>query len=220
MLTVVTAVRLETQAVRTAVPAAAVVEGGIGLSRLRRPLRGDAAVACGLAGGLRPDLPTGSVVIAERVLLPDGTWRTCDAALVKALAAAAHRAGIDAVRGPIATAAGIVAGAERRRLAERGCLAADMETGLLAVPRIAAVRAVLDTPDREISPAWRHPMFALLRPGLWPQAAWLLRAAPACAARAAAVVGAAIPGLYAPPALCPRPAPRAQGGTESTAIPR
>jgi len=191
-ITVVAATRLEARAVRRAVAGARVVEAGVGLGRLRGKVPGDAIVTCGLAGALRPDLPTGSVIVPDRVLRPDGEWLECDAVLVDSLVAAARRLGMEAERGPLVTVSVIVRGSARDEWARRGCVAVDMETGLLTAPRIAAVRVILDTPHREISEVWRHPALALLRPAAWGEAVWLLREAPRCAARAASVLAAAL----------------------------
>ncbi len=75
---------------------------------------------------------------------------------------------------------------------ERGCVAVDMETGLLTAPRIAAVRVVLDTPERDLSEVWRWPALAFAHPGVWREALWLSREAPRCARRAAAVLAVAL----------------------------
>jgi hypothetical protein len=194
-ITVVAATRLEARAVRRAVAGARIVEAGVGLGRLRAPVAGDAVVTCGLAGALRSGLPTGSVIVPDRVLRPNGDWLECDPGLVQILAAAAQRLGMEPERGPLATATALVLGPARERLARRGCVAVDMETGLLTAPRVAAVRVILDTPDREISEVWRHPALALLRPAAWGQTAWLYREAPRCAARAAAILAAALRSL-------------------------
>jgi hypothetical protein len=213
-VTVITATRLETWAARRALPGVRVVHAGIGLGRLvgrpmapagtdagRRdlpavPVHGAApdgiVVSCGLAGALCSGLPTGSVVVPGQVMQPDGRWLTCDAEFVRSLVAAAGRRRLGPARGPLATAPVVVRGEARRWWAERGCVAVDMETGLLIAPRIAAVRVVLDTPEREISDAWQRPTTALLRPMVWGEAVWLCREAPRCARRAAAVLAAAL----------------------------
>ena len=72
--------------------------------------------------------------------------------------------------------------------AERGFVAVDMETGLLAGRnlRVATIRVVLDSSDRGISGAWLSPASAALRPRLWRELFWLCRVAPSyalCAAR-------------------------------------
>jgi hypothetical protein len=191
-LAILAPTRLEANAVRRAMTGARIVEGGIALSRLRDPAPASAVVTCGVAGALRTGLPTGSVVVPDRVLRPDGEWLRCDEALVDAFVAAARRLGMEPECGALATTRSLACGPAREQWARRGCVAADMETGLLRAPRVAAVRVILDTPDHEISEAWQRPYAALLMPSLWGQAIWLSREAPRCAARAAAVVAAAL----------------------------
>ena len=187
-----TATRLETRAARRAAPGLRIVEAGIAMKRLARREFTGAVITCGLVGAVRSGLATGSVIVPSTVLRPDGTWLTCDLALGDALAAAAARLGLEAERGPLGTAASFVRGAARQTWRDRGCVAVDMETGLLTAPRIAAVRVVLDTPERDLSDVWRRPVLVLARPAAWGEAAWLWREAPRCAARAAAVLGAAL----------------------------
>ncbi|HEV2356225.1 MAG TPA: hypothetical protein VGZ23_01210 [bacterium] len=191
-VTVLTATRLETRAARRAAPDARIVEAGIALRRLSRREFTGAVITCGLAGAVRSGLPTGSVLVPSTVLRPDGTWLTCDRALAEALAAAARTLGLEAEQGPLGTSPSFVRGADRQAWADRGCVAVDMETGLLTAPRIAAVRVVLDTPERDLSDVWRRPVLALARPAAWGEAAWLVREAPRCAARAAAVLAEAL----------------------------
>jgi hypothetical protein len=62
-----------------------------------------------------------------------------------------------------------------------------METGLLHAPRVACVRVILDTPLREISPAWGNPARALLDVRAWRDLPFLMREGPRCAAVAARV---------------------------------
>jgi hypothetical protein len=147
-------------------------------------------ISCGLAGGLRDDLPTGTVVIPRDVRRPDGTMLHCDHELTESLIAGARSLGIEPVVENILTAASVVVGAERKRWANDGYAAADMETGLLN-GRVAAVRVILDTPLRELSPDWLTPALAMLKPWNWPQAIWLGREAPRCARLAARVIAAA-----------------------------
>jgi hypothetical protein len=144
-------------------------------------------ISCGLAGGLREDLPTGSVVIPRDVRRPDGTTLHCDDDLTAALIAGARKLGIEPITSPIVTAATVIVGAERGKWAEEGYAAADMETGLLS-GRIAAVRVILDTPVRELSQDWLNSRIAMLKPWNWPQAVWLSREAPRCARLAARVI--------------------------------
>ena len=60
------------------------------------------------------------------------------------------------------------------------------------VPRVAAVRVILDNPAHEISPAWVNPRRAAADPRNWREAAWLARWVPRYTRRAALVVAAAI----------------------------
>ena len=90
------------------------------------------------------------------------------------------------------TSATIVNGAARLEWAARGYGAVDMETGLLAAARVAAVRVILDTPQRELSTDWVNPIRAMLKPANWPQAVWLAREAPRAAQLAARVVAQGI----------------------------
>jgi len=210
-VTVIAATRLEAWAVRRALRQGRIIEAGVGLRHLRANDLGEAVVSCGLAGGVRPGLPTGSVVIPKRVLRTDGEWVTCDPFLVDVLVGAARELGLEPELGAIGTAVAIVRGTARESWAERGCAAVDMETGLLTAPRIAAVRVILDTPERDLSEVWRRPASAFVRPASWREALWLLREAPRCAGRAAAVVAAGL-GSYARAPGRPDGAAAAEGG--------
>ncbi len=191
-ITVVTATSLETRAVRRAAPRARIVETGVRLERSRSAAFGDVVVTCGLAGGLCADAQTGSVVVPESVTAPDGRTIACDPELVEALVHAAQRFTNRVLRGPMITCATLLNGSSRSTWADRGYVAADMETGLIDARRIAAVRVILDTPARELSDAWLHPVAAFARPGLWPQALWLMREGPRCARLAAQVLAAGL----------------------------
>lgn len=186
IVTIVAATSVEARAVRTAAPAhARVVESGIALSKHGQ--FDGLVISCGLAGGLRADLPTRTVLIPSRVGRPDGTQIVCDAQAVRALTQAAEQLGYRPVHDPLVTAQTLVHGSERAVWAKRGYAGVDMETGLLLAPRIACVRVVLDTPVREISPAWLRPLSALLQPSAWRDLPFLLREGPRCSAMAAAV---------------------------------
>lgn len=190
ILTIVAATSVEARAVRSAAPAnVRVVECGIALSK--GAAFDGLAISCGLAGGLRDDLPTRTVLIPKRVGRPDGTQVACDPRAVEALTAAAHELGYLPVHEPPITAGSLVHGPERALWAQRGYAGVDMETGLLRASRIACVRVVLDTPSREISPAWLHPLRALLQPSAWRDLPFLMREGPRCSAMAAAVAARA-----------------------------
>jgi len=129
------------------------------------------------------------------VIRPDGSESRCDPALVDALVTGARRLGVDPVQEPMLTSERLITGAERAVWAARGCVAADMETGLLEVERLAAVRVVLDTPERELSGAWQSPARAIWQPRAWADLPWLLREGPRCARLAAEVLALAFPAL-------------------------
>ena len=66
-----------------------VVECGIALAK--ETAFDDLTISCGLAGGLRDDLPTGTVLIPQRVRRPDGSEVECDLPAMAALTDAARR---------------------------------------------------------------------------------------------------------------------------------
>jgi 4-hydroxy-3-methylbut-2-enyl diphosphate reductase len=155
---------------------------------------GGRVVVCGVAGSLRADVPTGTVLVPRTVLRPDGGVLTCDPELVGALAAAARRLGHEPDLRPVATVRVLVVGAERAVWAARGCVGAEMETGLLGAERVATVRVALDTPDQELHPAWGRPLSLPWHPGAWRQLPWLARESARCARLAAEVLAAALGG--------------------------
>lgn len=192
MITVVTATGLETAAARKLLPAhVRVMRAGISLRNMRERLDG-IAVSCGVAGGLRVDLPTGTVLVPRSFLRPDGTIVHCDADLVESFLAAAHSLGHEAVDAPLLTSATFVHGPARAIWADRGYAGVDMETGLLDAERLACVRVVLDTPGREISPAWGTPGRAAIDPRAWRDLPFLAREGPRCAQIAASVIACAL----------------------------
>lgn len=186
----IAATALECKALRREVPHARIVQTGIALADLHEEL-GEVVISCGLAGGLRADLSTGTVVIPREVCTPGGDLLRCDEELVELLGASARALGLEPVFDPLVTANDIVHGTARAQWAARGYAAVDMETGLLDARRLAAVRVILDTPQREISEDWRTPVLAILKPWNWPQAMWLAREAPRAATLAARVVAGA-----------------------------
>jgi hypothetical protein len=189
-IAVVTATAIEAKAARRELSGLRVHQTGVGLATMCDGF-GDVVVSCGLAGGLRADVRSGTVLVPREVLRPDGRTLVCDPDLVDALAAAARSLGFEPLLDPVVTSATLVRGSERATWARRGYVGVDMETGLIEARRVAAVRVVLDTPEKELSADWLRPATAMLRPRNWPQAVWLAREAPRYASRAAAVVAAA-----------------------------
>jgi len=187
---IVVATATEALAVRRKMPGVRIYETGVGLAKYAGPF-GEIVVSCGLAGGLRRELPSGTVLVPREVRRPDGRTLQCDAGLAERLAEAARRLGYEPVLDPMLTAPAIVNGKQREAWANAGYAGVDMETGLLEAPRIAAVRVVLDTPQRELSAEWVEPLRALRNPRNWMQALWLARDAPRFARRAAQVVALA-----------------------------
>jgi len=191
---------LEYWAVRRTLPGSGASWAGVRLARWKGAREGSIAVVCGLAGALTPGLRPGTILVPERVGLPDGRTMRCDPALVQALVIAAHTLGVQPNTGPLLTARSLVVGTARQEWAGRGFVAADMETGLLAEQnlRVATIRVVLDSPERGISREWLRPADALLRPRLWGELFWLCRVAPRYALHAARVLKAGLEQLTCP----------------------
>jgi hypothetical protein len=197
LIAVVTATGIEAAAARKALPPdVKVIEAGIALAAVRAHYD-DLAISCGVAGGLRDDLPTGTVLIPASVRCADGSIFECDASASQALRRAAVAVGYMPVEAPLITTATLVYGANRRTLAAAGYAGVDMETGLIDAPRIACVRVVLDTPQREISPVWEKPWRVPLHPRAWRDLPFLAREGPRCARIAAQIIAAAVPALRA-----------------------
>ena len=188
---VVTATAAEARAARRVLAADVnVVEGGIAL---RRRSRFDtAAISCGLAGGLQRGVTTGTILIPDAVRTPDGRETLCDAYLTRALRDAARELGYESLDAPMLTSEDLIHGTARETWAAQGFAGVDMETALIEAPRVACVRVVLDTPEREISPRWLYPATAMLYPQAWRDLPFLIREGPRCAARAADVIAAAL----------------------------
>ena len=149
---------LEVRALRRGRARARILRSGVGPRRARaaaaRAARGDevAVAVAGFAGALSPDLQPGDVVVASELQRRDGTTAaTCPGAGV--IAGILRRRGLRTHVGPIISTRTPVLGPSRRRLAEQGALAVDMESvwlaGAAAGRPFAVVRVVLDTPGRE-----------------------------------------------------------------------
>ncbi|HXW51106.1 MAG TPA: hypothetical protein VEJ41_03875 [Candidatus Acidoferrales bacterium] len=195
-LTIVTATGFEAAAIGRAVPGVRVVRGGVGLVQARAE-RYDVVVSCGLAGGLRADLPTGTIVIPHEVETDNGERISCDPHLNAALVAAATQLGHGLSQEKLLTSAALVIGTSRSLWAQRGFVAADMETGFVSARRIAALRIILDTPRYELSPLWLKPASVVIRPWLWSQGLWLSREGARCMRIVSDVLKLALPQLIA-----------------------
>ncbi len=185
---------LEYWAVRRTHPHAHASWTGMRLARWKGARQGSTVVVCGLAGALLPGLPPGTVLIPDQVGLADGRIMHCDPTLVQALVTAARTLHFRPDTRPLLTAQSLIVGGDRHDWSQRGFVAADMETGLLAERnlRVATVRVVLDSPEHSISPEWLRPTRALLQPQLWQELFWLSRMAPRYALRAAHVLKAGL----------------------------
>jgi hypothetical protein len=189
-ITVIAPTSVEAKAARKYCGSLRVVRSGIALADLKE-MPPVAAISFGVAGGLRPDLETGTVLVPAEVRTADGRSLFCDPELVALLRAGAAQLGYTPVSDPILTSSKVVTGAERAAWAARGFSGVDMESAFLRSPRVAVARVILDTPLHELSPQWVNPARALLNPANWPQALWLVREAPRCAELAARVIAAA-----------------------------
>lgn len=181
---------LEYWAVRYTLPHTRASWAGVRLARWNSERQEPIVVVCGLAGALAPGLPPGTVLIPEQVGLADGRSMLCDPTLVQAFVAAARTLHFRVDTGPLLTAQTFLGGEDRYAWSQRGFIAADMETGLLAERnlRVATIRVVLDSPEHGISSDWLRPTKALRQPLLWREFFWLSRVAPRYALRAAHVL--------------------------------
>lgn len=107
----------------------------------------------GIAGGLAPDAPPGTLVVADQVIGGDGRVFACDPALT---------AGVEgARRGIVLSARHVVASPDEKARLYRatGALSVDLESGGVAAAAeelglpFAVVRAVADPAERALPPA-------------------------------------------------------------------
>jgi 4-hydroxy-3-methylbut-2-enyl diphosphate reductase len=156
-LIVLAPLRIEALAVRRGAPSAIVIRTGMGpdkaaaaaLSAARNPAR--AVAVLGFCGALDPELQPGDLVVADELRGANGPF-ACDGA--EAVASVLRSAGLTARRGPLVSVRKIARGARRAELAADGSIAVDMESAWLAPAAagrpFAALRAVVDTPSREL----------------------------------------------------------------------
>jgi 4-hydroxy-3-methylbut-2-en-1-yl diphosphate reductase len=156
-VTVLTPMGLEAAAVRRGAPWADVRRTGMGPRRAADYARShdhsDAAavVIAGFCGALDPSFEPGDVVLASELRGPDDTVTCADATI---LAGVLRRGGLRVHVAPIASERSLVTGPRRRRLAQGGAAAVDLESAWLAPSAgdrpLHALRVVLDTPGREL----------------------------------------------------------------------
>jgi adenosylhomocysteine nucleosidase len=161
----------------------------------RRPCHG--VISVGLSGGLRPGLPSGSLVIGDRWVRVEGgltgTVRhigpPTDQRLKGAVLRAARDCGLAVKEGWLATSDCLVglSGDKHALAARTDALAVDMESGAVAEAALAAgvsvvaVRAILDAVDEALplSPEsflladgstsiWKSGVAIAVRPSQWP----------------------------------------------------
>jgi 4-hydroxy-3-methylbut-2-enyl diphosphate reductase len=156
-LLVLSPLRIECLAARRGARSAEVLRTGMGRERSRaaatvaasRPAR--AVAVLGFCGALSDDLEPGDVVIAEE-LRGDNAPLHCER--LPQLEKELQDFGLSIKRGPIVSVPKAARGAERARLADDGSIAVDMESAWLgpaaAGRPFAALRAVVDTPSREL----------------------------------------------------------------------
>jgi adenosylhomocysteine nucleosidase len=109
-------------------------------------------VSFGLAGGLDPALPPGTLIVAEAVAAFGRVWRTDPALSARLGGTTGHLSlGLDRV---------VVSAGEKRSLSEKtGASLVDMESGAVAVVAAAArvpfavLRSICDSADRALPPA-------------------------------------------------------------------
>jgi 4-hydroxy-3-methylbut-2-enyl diphosphate reductase len=160
-LLVLTPLRFEARSVMGSLPPGSVVRTGAGPRRsadalLRFDGYSPAAVAvAGVAGGLIEGQQPGTLVVADRVL--DSGGATVALLPSAALLAAELRArGLTPLTGAVISTERAVRGAKARAgLAAQGAIAVDLESATLAAhpwnAPIAVLRALSDTPEREIT---------------------------------------------------------------------
>ena len=155
----VCAMGMEAWGVRRRAHGVRVVKVGIGGAPPGRAAQHSIVISTGLCGGLTPDQVPGMVVIATTVADERGATFACDPQVVAALQRATQSLGFPVVTGPVISTQAMVTGADRATWAARGHVAVDMESALAAptARRFGVLRVILDTPHRELSPAWANP---------------------------------------------------------------
>ena len=160
-LVVCAPLRIEAWAVDRGPLRGSVLRTGLGPRRSADSLRAryahrpaEAVAVVGFAGALVPGIGAGDVIVATEVR---GQEQVVSCPSAELLARALRGLGLRVHLGPVATTDHVVHDTERRRLAETGAVAVDMESAALAraargAPLIV-VRAVVDVPGHQ----WASP---------------------------------------------------------------
>ena len=153
--------RFEAHALRRGAPGARIIRTGMGRRRARAAAgrighaSGNVVAVTGFAGALSPELEPGDVVVATEVR---GADDPVECAATELVASMLRRAGLRVHTGPIVSVPRVAFGELRRRLADTGALAVDMESAWLARGCAgrpwAVVRTIVDTPGRDL----HHPL--------------------------------------------------------------
>ena len=144
---------------RTVTPAPTIACAGANATRARREVRrlldagAQALLSFGLAGGLDPTVPTGTLILADTVVQPTGERIATDSGWRDRVGDAAAAAGLDPLIRPIAGSDQLIDDAAAKQALGRRTIAAavDMESHILAdAVRTASlplliVRTVADT---------------------------------------------------------------------------
>ena len=156
-VTVLAPMALEARAVRRGAPWADVRRTGMGPKRAAEYARthdhsdAPAVVIAGFCGALDPSFEPGDVVLASELRGPNETLACADPTI---LAGVLRRGGLRVHIAPVASERGLVTGPRRRRLAQSGAAAVDLESAWLAPTAggrpLHVLRVVLDTPSREL----------------------------------------------------------------------
>jgi squalene-associated FAD-dependent desaturase len=159
-VTVLAPMALEARAVRRGAPWADVRRTGIGPKRAAQYARthdhfdAAAVVIAGFCGALDASFEPGDVVLASELRGAGGPNTTVTCADTTILAGVLRRGGLRVHVAPVACERGLVTGPRRRRLAQSGAAAVDLESAWLAPSAgerpLHALRVVLDTPGREL----------------------------------------------------------------------
>jgi hypothetical protein len=165
----------------------------VGIGGAVAPGNASIVISAGLCGGLLPGQAPGTVVVATSVSDEAGQTHSCDPLVAARLERAARSLGFPVAIGSLVSTSAMVTGANRGVWAARGHVAVDMESAAAAAtaPRFGTVRVILDTPRRELSPAWVNPARAARNPANWREAIWLAINTPRYSLRVGAVLEAA-----------------------------